>query len=128
METLPDPFDQQVSTGKVISQLQEIFTICPVDKTTHNLALACKHYYQYVESSLLDSKACTDVTDKTIEHILKQHEKWNSKYGYEHVNTLPYCYIIPKLSKLPKLCWRFLAEVSDPNPNKNRPEPTNINI
>ena len=81
METHPDPFDQQASSGKVISQLQEIFTICPVDKTTHNLALACKHYYQYVESSLLDSKACTDVTDKTIEHILKGREKWNSKYG-----------------------------------------------
>ena len=75
MKNHPDPFKKESRTEHCIQQLRQIFTFCPVDKTTHNLGYVCKQYYQYVESTELGTKAYADVTDKTIDEILMYHQK-----------------------------------------------------
>ena len=96
MKNHPDPFKKESRTEHCIKQLRQIFTFCPVDKTTHNLGYVCKQYYQYVESTELGTKAYADVTDKTIDEILLYHQKWNKQHKYSHYNTLFYSYPIPK--------------------------------
>ena len=70
MQNHPDPFKKDIQTEKDIHELQNIFAICPVDKTTHNLAYVRKSYYQYVSSTEMGTKAYLDVTDTTDEQIL----------------------------------------------------------
>ena len=102
-----------------IKQLRQIFTFCPVEKTTHNLGYVCKHYYQYVESKELGAKAYADVADKTIDKVLLSHQIWNKQHKYSHHNNLFYSYLIPKMSKWPEIRWRFLAGVSNGEQQQN---------
>ena len=126
MANHPDPFPKESRTDTCIKQLRQIFTFCPVDKTTHNLGYVCKHYYQYVESNELATKAYADVTDKTIDEILLSHQKWNKQHKYSHHNSLFYSYPIPKMSKWPEIRWRFLAGVSNGEQQQKPPRPTDI--
>ena len=95
-------------------------------QSTHNLGYVCKHYYQYVESKELGTKAYADVTDKTIEEILLSHQKWKKHNKYSHRKSLFYSYPITKMSKLPEIRCRFLAGVSNGKQQQKPPRPTDI--
>ena len=90
METHPLQFRETSGITPVVKQFQRIFTVCPVDKTTHNLGIVCKSYYQYVESTQISTKAYSVVVNETVEEILARHRKFNDVNGYIHVDRLPY--------------------------------------
>ena len=60
MQQHPDPFVKDHSTENFIRNMKEVFTICPVDKTSHNLAYVCQAYYTYVDSKELRTKAYSE--------------------------------------------------------------------
>ena len=109
-ETHPLQFRETSGITPVVKQFQRIFAVCPVDKTTHNLGIVCKSYYQYVESTQISTKAYSVVVNETVEEILARHRKFNDVNGYIHVDRLPYQYGVPKFHKVPP-GWRFIAGV-----------------
>ena len=110
VEGNPNTFKETSQAGSAVKQLKQCFTICPVDKTTHNLSLVCKAYYQYIVSKEMSSKAYVVVEDESLEQILDRHQVWCHKMGHEDnfSRTLPYLYALPKLHKTP-VKWRFIA-------------------
>jgi hypothetical protein len=100
-------------TAAAIKRFKDIFVICPVDKTQHNMGFVCKHWYLHTLSLELGSPAYEIVQDKTVEDILKYHSEWNKNHGHEdeHVDNLSYLYGSIKFHKDPPT-MRFLAGVS----------------
>ena len=89
-----------------------------VDKTSHNLALICKKWYEYAVSQELENDAYNIVEDEDLNDILARHKEWNEKYKYNHYNILPYLYGSPKMQKdPPKL--RFIAGISSDKPSSS---------
>ena len=99
--------------------MKEVFTICPVDKTSHNLAYVCQAYYEYVDSKELRTKAYSEVSDRSYEEILDAHREWNRKHKYPHTDAFQYLYPIPKMKNLPQIKWCFLAGVASPQHQQN---------
>ena len=110
MQNHPDVSEPPFHLRSRIKKLQEHFVIVGVDKAGHNLALVCKHWYLYWLSKELDSKAY-EIVDKSLEQILKEHEKWNKKHDYKHYDTLSYLYGSPKMNKNP-VVMRFIAGIT----------------
>ena len=119
MEAHPLLFKEASGITPAVKQLQKTFTVCPVDKTTHNLGMVCKSYYQYVESKQISSKTYSVVMNETLEEILARHRKFNKKYKYIHVDKLPYQYAIRKFNKVPT-GWRFIAGVCGEKRDKTK--------
>ena len=127
MQQHPDPFVKDHCTENFIRSMKEVFTICPVDKTSHNLAYVCQAYYKYVDSKELRTKAYSEVSDRSYEEILDAHREWNRKHKYPHTDAFQYLYPIPKMKNLPQIKWRFLAGVASPQQQQyRRPDAANI--
>jgi hypothetical protein len=104
-------------TYTALKHLQEHFVICPVDKTSHNLAICCKHWYLYRLSKELDSPSYESVQDPP-QQILARHAAWNQEWGYKHANILPYLYYVLKAHKTPAT-GRGIAGVTSRNKVSN---------
>jgi Josephin len=89
-----------LSTHIALKHLHNNFVICPVDKTSHNLAICCKQWYLHRLSTELDSPSYTSVQESP-QTILNHHAQWNKDRGYAHVNVLPYLYYVLKAHKSP---------------------------
>ena len=109
-----------------LKELKQIFTIDPVGRAAHNMALICKRWYLFTLSHELSTKAYAIYTARTKEQILQDHRKWNTAHGLEdeHVDVLPYAYGSAKFHKTP-LKLRFLAGISDDGSHKQH-QPENV--
>jgi hypothetical protein len=109
---------------RTLKQLHKIYTISPIDKLSHNLAITCTKYYIYMLNKELNSDAY-ETTDLTYNTILDNHREFNMKYNYSKVSyILPYLYAIPKMHKKG---MRFIAGVSARIQQDNIPPPTAAN-
>jgi hypothetical protein len=89
-----------LGTHVALRNLQSNFVVCPVDKTSHNLAICCKQWYLHRLSTELDSPSYSSVGESP-QTILRRHEQWNKDRGYTHKNVLPYLYYVLKAHKSP---------------------------
>jgi hypothetical protein len=87
-------------TRQALKRLQHDFVICPVDKTSHNLAICCKNWYLHKLSSELDSPSYAPSQESPAE-IVRRHAEWNEQWDYKHYNILPYLYYVLKAHKSP---------------------------
>ena len=88
----PIVFKPPFQGSMALKELKQIFTIGPVDRAAHNMALICKRWYLFTLSHELSTKAYAIYTARTKEQILQDHRKWNTAHGLEdeHVDVLPY--------------------------------------
>jgi hypothetical protein len=94
-----------------LQRLKSLFTITPVDKLSHNLALTCKRLYQYSIHKEMTSRFYHSVTNRTVADVLESHRLFNQQHRFKHVPTLSYLYNVPKMHKVP-IKMRVIAGVS----------------
>jgi len=87
----------------------------PVDKTSHNLSIVCKHYYSSTTITELNCGAYAVPAESKVD-ILIRHAQWNSRHVFDHKNVLMYLYGVPKFHKFPPK-FRFIAGVATDTPS-----------
>ena len=94
---------------KEITKIKEHMDFLQIDKTTHDLALCCRHLYQQTLNNQING--CNVYKEYNIEETKEEMirlEKLNKKHGFRHTNNLPYLYGSPKFHKKP-MKFRFIA-------------------
>ena len=96
---------------KEITKIKEHMDFLQIDKTTHDLALCCRHLYQQTLNNQING--CNVYKEYNIEETKEEMirlEKLNKKHGFRHTNNLPYLYGSPKFHKKPMKfhSWFFL--------------------
>jgi hypothetical protein len=65
------------NSKRYLLQLQQHFTISPVDKLSHNLALTSKFLYKQKLIMELQSEAYEIITTETKDQVLDRHQQFN---------------------------------------------------
>jgi len=119
-----------MEASRYIHSLREQFAITKTDKLTHNLSLVCVKLFRHKLYREITSPAYTR-SDITFQDIMLSHQTFNRRFGYKHVDNLPYLHAVPKCHKIPKKL-RFLAgisssQVANPDPIQNINQNNNPN-
>ena len=88
-----------------LSKLQDHFVFVPVDKTSKNVSLVCKMFYQdIVTEEIVNSSTFEKVSDNPDDFM----QVLVRKFGSNNPNSLPYLYATTKMHKNP-IKFRYIT-------------------
>lgn len=105
----PPVFSDKIK--KELEILQRTFVFTPIDKSSHDFGVCCRHLFLHKLQKELSSSAYSHQKDLNPDHLYASHRVFNERFGWETRHNSPYLYPTLKLHKSPP-DFRWIAGVS----------------